>query len=186
MPGHKPLGWIACWPAFDYDGKPAQTDGSYSRTIVTGSQRETAHYTAESRTMTAADGRMQIRLDGKNYKSFPAEEYAVVLTNLSKTEPTGIVGDFRSLKLSVDKPDSANAVTVNVLRGSTCKATDFVPEVVHDRSRKRAGSDDDLRAVVERLCSVPRTESRRQERLSVCGRLDGIVEGAVCEYRQGG
>lgn len=117
-----------CWPAFDYDGKPAQADGSYLKTILTGSQRETADYTAESRTMTAADGRMQIQLDGKNYKNFPAEEYAVGLTNLSKTEPTGIIGGFRSLTLSVDKPGSANAVTVNVLRGSTCKATDFVPE----------------------------------------------------------
>ncbi len=117
-----------CWPAFDYDGKPAQADGSYSKTILTGSERETAYYTAESRAMTAADGKMQVRLDGKNYKNFPAEEYAVVLTNLSKTEPTGIIGDFRSLKLSVDKPGSADAVTVNVLRGSTCKATDFVPE----------------------------------------------------------
>ena len=118
----------ACWPAFDYDGKPAQTDGSYSKTTVAGSQIETAHYTAESRTMTAADGRLQIRLDCKNYKGFPVEEYAVLLTNLSKTEPTGIAGNFRSLKLSVDKPESNQAVVLNVLRGSTCKATDFVPE----------------------------------------------------------
>ena len=118
----------ACGPAFDYDGKPAQADGSYSKTTVAGSQIDTERYTAESRTMTAADGRLQVRLDGKTYKGFPAEEYAVVVTNLSKTEPTGIASNFRSLKLSVDKPDSANAVTVNVLRGSTCKPTDFVPE----------------------------------------------------------
>jgi len=117
-----------CWPAFDYDGKPAQTDAAYSKAILPGSERETAHHTAESRTMTAPDGKLQIRLDGKNYKDFPAAEYAVSLTNLSKTEPTGIVGGFRSLELSVDKPDSATAVTVNVLRGSTCKPTDFIPE----------------------------------------------------------
>lgn len=117
-----------CWPAFDYDGKPAQTDGSHARTTVAGSQTETTRYAAESRTMTAADGRLQIQLDGKTYKGFPAEECAVLVTNLSKTEPTGITSNFRSLKLSVDKPESANAVTVNVLRGSTCKPTDFVPE----------------------------------------------------------
>ncbi|MBN1853132.1 MAG: hypothetical protein JW829_10430, partial [Pirellulales bacterium] len=117
-----------CWPDFDYDGKPAQADDSFSRTIVAGSQRETAHYTAESKTMTATDGKLQIRLDGKNFKDYTAGEYSVELTNLSKTEPTGIVGDFRSLKLSVHKPDSAGAITVNVLRGSTCAATDFVPE----------------------------------------------------------
>lgn len=117
-----------CWPAFDYDGKPAQTEDSYSRTIVAGSQCETADYTARSRTMTAADGRLRIRLDDKSYKDFQAEEYVVALTNLSKTEPTGIVSDFRSLKFSVHMPDSAKAVTVNVLRGSTCKSTDFVPE----------------------------------------------------------
>ena len=32
----------ACWPAFNYDGKPAQADGSFSKTIVAGSQIETA------------------------------------------------------------------------------------------------------------------------------------------------
>ena len=85
-----------CWPAFDYDGKPAQADGSHSRTTVTGSQPDTARFTAESRTMTTADGKTRIRLDGKKYKNFPAEEYAVALTNLSETEPTGTISDFRS------------------------------------------------------------------------------------------
>lgn len=115
-------------PAFNYDGKPAPTDGSYSRTVAAGSQTETAQYTAESNRITAADGRLQIRLERKRYKRFPAEEYSVQLTNLSKTEPTGLVNNFRSLNLSIDHPASAHAVTVNVLRGSTCKATDFVPE----------------------------------------------------------
>ena len=50
------------------------------------------------------------------------------MTNLSETEPTGTISDLRSLKLAVKKPDSASGVTLNVLRGSTCKATDFVPE----------------------------------------------------------
>lgn len=118
----------ACWPAFDYDGKAAGTDAAFSTAMVAGSQTETAHDTGESRTMTAADGRMQVRLDGRSYKEFPAEEYDVWLANLSKTEPTGIASNFRSLKLSVGKPESARAVTLNVLRGSTCKATDFVPE----------------------------------------------------------
>ena len=116
------------WPAFDYDGKPAQEDRSYSKATVAGSQIETARYAVESRTMIAADGRLQVRLDGKNFKGFPVEEYAVWLTNLSKTEPTGIAANFRSLKLSVAKPASNKAVVLNVLRGSTGKATDFVPE----------------------------------------------------------
>ena len=89
----------AGWPAFDYDGKPAQADGSYSKTTVAGSQIETAHYAAESRTMTAADGRLQVRLDCKEYKNLPVEEYAVLLTNLSKTESTGITANFRSCLL---------------------------------------------------------------------------------------
>ncbi|MFA5193562.1 MAG: alpha-galactosidase, partial [Verrucomicrobiia bacterium] len=118
----------ACWPAFDYDGKPSQTDGSYSKTTVAGSQTGTARLTAESRTMTAADGKLQIRLDCKTYRNFPAEEYAVLLTNLSRTEPTGIADNFRSLKLSIAMPESIKAAVINVLRGSTCKATDFVPE----------------------------------------------------------
>ena len=118
----------AGWPAFDYDGKPSQADGSFAKTAVAGSQIETVRYAVESRTMTAADGRLQVRLDGRNFKGFPAEEYAVLLTNLSKTEPTGIVANFRSLKISLDKPESNKPVVLNVLRGSTCKATDFVPE----------------------------------------------------------
>lgn len=117
-----------CWPAFNYDGKPSQTDSSYSTAIAAGSQTETAQYTAESKLITAADGKLQIRLDCRRYKSFPAEEYSVQLTNLSKTEPTGIINNFRSLNRSLDNPGSAKAATLNVLRGSTCKATDFVPE----------------------------------------------------------
>ncbi len=118
----------ASWPAFDYDGKPAQAGGSTSEATVAGSRIETARYAAESRTMTTADGRLQVRLDGKNYKGFPAEEYAVLLANLSKTESTGIAANFRSLKLSVAKPESDKPVVLNVLRGSTCMATDFIPE----------------------------------------------------------
>lgn len=118
----------ACSPAFSYDGKASQTDASCSRTIAAGSQADTAQYTAESRILTAADGKLQIRLDCKTYKNLPAEEYSVRLTNLSKTEPTGIVNNFRSLSLSVDHPQPARPVTLNVLRGSTCKATDFIPE----------------------------------------------------------
>ena len=118
----------ASWPAFDYGGKPAQADAFYSRTTVAGSQIKTVRYAAESRTMTAADGKLQVRLDGKNYKGFPAEEYAVLLTNLSKTEPTGITANFRSLKLSVDKPGSNEPIALHALRGSTCNAADFIPE----------------------------------------------------------
>lgn len=118
----------ASWPAFDYDGDAAQADGSYSKVTVAGSRIQTAGYTAETRTMTAVDGRLQVRLDGKNYKGFPAEEYAVWLTNLSKAEPTGIAANFRSLKIRLDKPESNKPVMLHVLRGSTCKATDFIPE----------------------------------------------------------
>jgi len=118
------------WPAFDYDAKSAQADGSFTKTTVAGSQIEAAGYASQSRTMAAADGRLQVRLDYQNYKDFPAEEYAVLVTNLSKTEPTGIAANFRSLKLSVDKPESNKAIVLNVLRGSTCKATDFIPEAL--------------------------------------------------------
>lgn len=120
---------VACaqiwWPAFDYDGK---ADGSCSRTTVAGSQIETVRYTGETRTMTAADGKMQVRLNCRSYKHFPADEYAVQVMNLSKKEPTGITSNFRSLKLAMHKPEPTRAVILNVLRGSTCRATDFIPE----------------------------------------------------------
>ncbi len=125
-----------CSPAFNYDGKPSQTDGSYSRTIAAGSHIETVQYTAESKLITAADGRMQIQLDCRTYKKFPAEEYSVRLRNLSQTEPTGLINSFRSLHLSIGNPQSAKSVTLNVLRGSTCKATDFVPESFNIESGK--------------------------------------------------
>lgn len=118
----------AFWPACDYDGKTAQEAGLYSKAMVPGSQSATAHYAAESRTMTAADGKLQIRLDCKKYKQYSAEEYAVQLTNLSKAEPTGIASNFRSLALSVGKPEAGKAPVLNVLRGSTMAATDFMPE----------------------------------------------------------
>jgi len=115
-------------PAFNYDGKPAQIETSYTCALVPDSRVKTVGYIAASRTLTAPDGKLQIRLDGKTYRHFPAEEYAVHVVNLSETEPTGLVGDFRSFKLSIDKPQPAKAVTLNFLRGSTCKATDFIPE----------------------------------------------------------
>jgi alpha-galactosidase len=123
-------------PAFNYNGKPSQTDASYSRTVVAGSQIETVQYTAESKTVTAADGKMQIRLDCRRYKNFPAEEYSVQVSNRSQTEPTAVIDHFRSLNRSIDNPRSARAVTLNVLRGSTCKATDFVPEAFKIESGK--------------------------------------------------
>jgi len=115
-------------PAFNYDGKPAQIEAAYTCAVVPDSRIKTAGYIAASRTLTAPDGKLQIRLDGKTYRQFPAEEYAVRVVNLSQTEPTGVVDDFRSLKLLIGKPQFAKAVTLNFLRGSTCKATDFVPE----------------------------------------------------------
>jgi alpha-galactosidase len=118
----------AIWPTCDYDGKPAQEVGVFTKAMVPGSRTDTARYAAESRTMTSADGRLQIRLDCKKYKQHAAEEYAVRLTNLSKTEPTGIASNFRSLALSVSKPEDGKAPVLHVLRGSTMAATDFIPE----------------------------------------------------------
>lgn len=118
----------AGWPALDYDGKPSTEEGAFSRTSVPGSRSETERYVAETKTMAAADGKLLIRLACKSYKAFPAEEYAVLVTNSAASEPTGVVGNFRSLKLTVGKPAPGAAVSLHVLRGSTCKATDFVPE----------------------------------------------------------
>ncbi len=112
-------------PALNYDGKPLPTDGLHSKTA---DKSETTRCVTESKWLTAADGKLQICLDCKQYKNFPVQECTLRLTNLSKTKPTGIVSDFRSLSLSLDNPAPTNAVTLNLLRGSTCQATDFVPE----------------------------------------------------------
>ncbi len=178
---------VACLPpAFNYDGKTAETDDSYSTTVAAGSQAKTSKYTAESKLITAADGKLQIRLDCKTYKDFPAREYSVELTNLSKTEPTGIVSDFRSLGLSIDTPESAKAVTLNVLRGSTCKATDFIPKSFQIET----GKEQILSTASGRSSNdyVPFIELNldEEETVSVRRRLDGNVEGEVRQYGQGG
>jgi len=119
---------VQCWSAFDYDGKPAHAEGAYAQAVVAGSRVSTADYAAESRTLTAPDGKLQVRQTCKQYTRYPAQEYAVDVLNLSKTEPTAITRNFRSLKLALNAPEPSQAVMLNVLRGSTCKATDFVPE----------------------------------------------------------
>lgn len=129
------LTWLAIWiaalpasalpigqPAFDSDGKSAPTD------VVAGSHAETANDCVETKTLMATDGQLEVRWDRKSYRNFPADEYSIRLSNLSNSEPTGLTSNFRSLKLFVDKPGIRKAVVLNVLRGSTCKATDFVPE----------------------------------------------------------
>ena len=126
------------WPAFDYDGAPAQSGDAFCRKSETGSRTRTSAYDSETRTMTAADGKLQLRQTSKRYRRFPAEEIAVAVTNLSGTEPTGITGNVRSLKQAFEKPQAGAAVTLNVLRGSTCQATDFIPEAwVIDDGKER-------------------------------------------------
>jgi len=98
---------------------------------VPGSKAKSDEAKTLAKTLTAPDGKLQVRLDCKTYRKFPAEEYAVAVTNLSAAEPTAIVDNFRSLALSVDSPVATSAVTLNFLRGSTCAATDFVPEAIN-------------------------------------------------------
>jgi alpha-galactosidase len=116
------------WPAFDYEGRASEGDSSFVKATVAGSRIRTANAVAESRTMTAVDGRLQVLQTCKRYRQFPAEEVAVQVLNRSKTEPTGIVSHFRSLQMAVAVPPTAKSIELDVLRGSTCKATDFVPE----------------------------------------------------------
>jgi alpha-galactosidase len=103
---------------------------TYVEAIVPGSRRETPHCVAETRTWTTTDGKLQIRMDLKAYSTFPVVEYSVQLTNLSSTEPTGVVSDFQSLDVSVAVPGESGQVALALLRGSTCVATDFAPETV--------------------------------------------------------
>ncbi len=123
-------------PSFSYDGKRAQPGIIYVEAIVPGSRRETPQCVAETRTWTTTDGKLQIRMDLKAYTTFPVVEYSVQLTNLSSTEPTGVVSDFQSLDVSVTVPDEQGQVALALLRGSTCVATDFAPETVMIESGK--------------------------------------------------
>lgn len=123
------------WPAFDYDGKPAQA-GASVRAVVAGSQTRTDDAAAELRTLTTPDGKLQVRQACKRHLRYPAWECAVDVLNLSKTEPTAIASNFRSVALALDVPQSGRAVVLNVLRGSTCRATDFVPEAFAIESGK--------------------------------------------------
>ena len=89
-----------------------------------------------TQTMTASDGKLQIVLQGKlpeKTSGIPGMmEYSVTLKNLSSTEPTGIISNFRSLAFSTtDKlPEQAKkAVTLRTLLGSHCGPDDFNPVV---------------------------------------------------------
>ncbi len=79
---------------------------------------------------TAPDGKLQITVNGRNYKKFPVTEYAVSLTNLSKTEETETISDFQTLDLTLPIPSDADKITLNTLRGSNCIAEDFSPIAV--------------------------------------------------------
>lgn len=125
-----------CRPSFCYDGTRAQPGVTYVEAIVPGSKRETPQCVAETRTWTTADGKLQIQMEVKHYTTFPVVEYSVQLSNLSTTEPTGVVSDFQSLDVAFAKPDRQGRVVLDLLRGSTCVATDFAPESVRIEAGK--------------------------------------------------
>lgn len=123
-----------CRPAFDYNGELHGIRDKYKK--VPDSQQKTRNYTSVSHTLTTKDGKLEVYIDDKKYNQFPAKEYAIRLKNISGKEPTGIISNFRSLKFSIEKKEAAKSVTLNVLRGSTCNAKDFIPEIFEIESGK--------------------------------------------------
>ncbi|MDO4570729.1 MAG: alpha-galactosidase [Planctomycetia bacterium] len=77
-----------------------------------------------TKTYTAPDKKLRVEVHGKRYKGFPVVEYSVRLRNLSTTEPTGVVSDFRSLDVDFS---TQGEVELRSLLGSHCGADDFAP-----------------------------------------------------------
>ena len=112
-------------PSFLYDGQAASFDEFKAETISSESN-DLAH--VEKIAYTAPDGKLCITVDYKKYNKFPVSEFFVTLSNRSKTEPTGIVENFKSLDTVFALPREKQAVTINTLRGSVYNPPDdFIP-----------------------------------------------------------
>ena len=138
-----------CWPAFSYDGKPVQKDGTFSETMVAGSQLDTSQYRAGSKTLTAADGKLQVRLDCRIYKNFPVEEYSVQLTNLSQDRTDGNHRQFPVAASFCRQSGIGRYGFLECLARIDLHGNGLCSGVVPYRSRQRASPDDNLWAVVE-------------------------------------
>lgn len=114
------------FPAFLYDGKPADAAAFEAKTLATESNDR---FESEKIAYTAPDGKLRVTVDARRYKNFPVAEYSVLLENASASESTGIVENFKSLDRAFPLPEAEKPVTLNVVRGSTCAPEDFTPLV---------------------------------------------------------
>ena len=117
------------YPAFNelsflYDGVPFSPETFTCSVAPAGGNSE---YTQKNVVYLARDGKLQIRLDYKLYKNYPAFEYTVRLANLSPDEETGLVENFMSLGTTVSLPVSDRDLFPDVVGGSLCNPNDFTP-----------------------------------------------------------
>ena len=166
------------YPAFNelsflYDGVPFSPETFTCSVAPAGGNSE---YTQKNVVYLARDGKLQIRLDYKLYKNYPAFEYTVRLANLSPDEETGLVENFMSLGTTVSLPVSDRDLFLDVVGGSLCNPNDFTPNHFVIRPLKQL------------LFPFYRVDARRSGfgtlPLYAGDRLDRFMESLV--YKQGG
>lgn len=107
-------------PAFSYDGTPVVMD------VKSESGTPQDAFTPWVKTFTTKDGKLQVRFDGRTYRNFPVTEYTVRLTNLSESEPTGLISGLQTFSAACAF-SPAGSVRVEGFAGSLCTAEDFTP-----------------------------------------------------------
>ncbi len=73
------------------------------------------------------DGKLETLVRVKSFEGYPVREISVRLTNLSETEETGVVKDFRSFKQTYPLAGADSEITINWLAGSNNGPADFSP-----------------------------------------------------------
>ncbi|MCF0234547.1 MAG: alpha-galactosidase [Thermoguttaceae bacterium] len=75
----------------------------------------------------ASDGKLEARVQVRSFEGFPVREISARLANVSETEETAVVKNFKTFKQSY--PFSADApLTIDWLVGSICAPNDFTPQ----------------------------------------------------------
>lgn len=111
------------FPSFQYNGTKVQIDSFKKKTVE---KMDLPHLIILKTSFVAPDGKLKLDIDRKIYKNFPVQEYSIRLTNLSKTESSGMVENFKSLDFNAPSPQKNTAYTLNYLCGSQCKVQDFM------------------------------------------------------------
>lgn len=111
----------------EYDGKPMRLSDFRKECTETAN---TDALTEQVVKYAAPDGKLEVRFLVRSYRDFPVFEYSMWLTNLSGEEPTATLSHILPFQMTLPIPDPEQEVTLHTIRGSQCRADDFIPESI--------------------------------------------------------